>query len=62
MFRRRRRVGAASATGRKFIDVLYPKRHDSQVTPLGTYKTSWGRTVAVYCPCGCGELLGWKHD
>lgn len=41
MFRRRKRLVPASH--RKFIDVLYPKRLDSQVTPLGTYKTNWGK-------------------
>ena len=45
VFKRRNRVGAATGQGRKFINVLYPKRTDSQVTPLGVYKTNYGRTV-----------------
>lgn len=40
---RRKRIGSASVQHRKMIDVLYPKRKDSQVTPLGPYKSNWGR-------------------
>lgn len=47
VFRRRRRVGAASTAHRKMIDVLYPRRKDSQVTNLGVYKTNRGRTLRV---------------
>lgn len=45
---RRRRIDAAnvpSKAHRRMIHVLYPKRIDSDVTPLGTYRTSHGRTL-----------------
>lgn len=44
MWRRKRRIDAASRAHRKMIDILYPRRNDSQVTNLGTYRTNYGRT------------------
>lgn len=50
MWRRKRKVGSASDDARKLhgnmIRVLYGDRTKSgTVTPLGTYRTSHGRTV-----------------
>jgi hypothetical protein len=43
---RRKKVDPASAQHRKLIDVLYPKRKDSQVGPATVYRTNWGRKRA----------------
>lgn len=45
VFRRCRRVGAASGTDRMIWLMLWPRRNDSQVTPLGVYRTNHGRKL-----------------
>lgn len=51
VLKRRDKIGAVidrpSKAHRKMIQVLYPKRPDSQVTPLGTYRTSYGRVLPL---------------